>query len=301
MESVDARLERRLLAGFLDALVDFAFRLLDHLLDAGRMDAAVLDELLERNASDFAAHRVEARQDDSFRRVVDDEVDACQRLERADVAALAADDAPLHLIVRQSDDRDGRLGDVVGSAALDGRREDFASLLVRLILHLLLVLLDLHGLLVLELFLCLCHESRAGFLCRQARDALELCLLLLVHLIDGSLALVEARFLARQGFFALLDGIELAVEVLLFLDDAALLALEFRATFFRLTVEFLAQAMDVFLRLEQSFFLLRLATLGCIIYNPFCFSFRRADLRLRRALAHDVADTRADECCYYYR
>ena len=59
--------------------------------------------------------------------------------------------------------------------------------------------------------------------------------------------------------------------------------------------------MDVFLRLEQSFFLLRLATLGCIIYNPFCFSFRRADLRLRRALAHDVADTRADECCYYYR
>lgn len=154
---------------------------------------------------------------------------------------------------------------------------------------------------MLEFFLRLSHERRAGLFCGQARDALELSLLLLVHLIDSSLALVETRFLAREGFLTLLDGIELAVEVLLLLHDAPLLALELRTALLRLTVEFLAQAMDVFLRLEQGFFLLRLATLGCIIYNSFCFCFRRADLRLRRALAHDVADASTDECRYYYR
>ena len=74
------------------------------------MDAAILDELLECDARNLAAHRIEARQDDSLRRVVDDEVDARQRLERADVAALAADDAALHLVVRQRNDRNGRLG-----------------------------------------------------------------------------------------------------------------------------------------------------------------------------------------------
>ena len=133
---------------------------------------------------------------------------------------------------------------------------------------------------MLEFFLRLSHECRTGLFCGQPRDALELSLLLLVHLIDRSLALVETRFLAREGFLTLLDGIELTVEVLLFLHDAPLLALELRTALLRLTVEFLAQAMDVFLRLEQGFFLLRLATLGCIIYNSFCFRFRRA-VRLR--------------------
>ena len=47
---------------------------------------------------DLAPHAVEARQDDRVRRVVDDEVDAGEVLQRADVAALAADDAALHVV-----------------------------------------------------------------------------------------------------------------------------------------------------------------------------------------------------------
>ena len=62
------------------------------------------EQLLERHAGDLAAHAVEAGQDDRVRRVVDDEVDAGEVLERADVAALAADDAALHVVGRQLDD-----------------------------------------------------------------------------------------------------------------------------------------------------------------------------------------------------
>ena len=113
---------------------------------------------------------------------------------------------------------------MVGGAALDGDGEDVAGLLVRLIFRLLLILLDFHSLLMLELFFCLSHENRLCLIGCEAGDALELCLLLRVHLIDGLLRLIDAGFLARELLFLLFDGVELAVEVLLLLHDAALLA-----------------------------------------------------------------------------
>ena len=101
MQTVDVRLEDGALALGLDGGVDLLLGLGDHFLDAGGMDAAVLNELFERDARDFTPHGVEARERDGLGRVVDDEVAAGERLDGADVAALAADDAALHLVVRQ--------------------------------------------------------------------------------------------------------------------------------------------------------------------------------------------------------
>ena len=42
-----------------------------------------------------------------------------RRLERADVAPLAPDDAPLHVVRRQRHGRDRPLGDVLAGVALD--------------------------------------------------------------------------------------------------------------------------------------------------------------------------------------
>ena len=84
----------------------------DDLLDAGRVDAAVLDQLLQRELGGLAADVVEARDDDDARRVVDDDVDAGGLLEGADVAALAADDPPLHVVGGDVDGADGGLGGV---------------------------------------------------------------------------------------------------------------------------------------------------------------------------------------------
>ena len=92
------RFERGLLADLGDVLVDLLLGLLVGLLDPGRVDAPVLDQPLEREPGDLPAHRVEAREQHRGRGVVDDEVDARERLERADVAPLAADDAALQLV-----------------------------------------------------------------------------------------------------------------------------------------------------------------------------------------------------------
>ena len=104
VERAAVRLEHRLLAGLADDLLELRLRLVVRLLDARRVDAPVLDQLRQRQPRDLAAEPVERREHDRVRRVVDDEVDAGEVLERADVAALAADDPALHVVGRQLDD-----------------------------------------------------------------------------------------------------------------------------------------------------------------------------------------------------
>ena len=61
-----------------------------------------------------------------MRRVVDDEINAGQVLERADVPALAADDAALHVVARELDDRDRRLRRMACGDALQRVRDERA-------------------------------------------------------------------------------------------------------------------------------------------------------------------------------
>ena len=90
------------LAGLADDDVDLGARLGDDLLDPPGVDAAVLDELGQGQAGDLAPDRVEAADEHRLGRVVDDQVDAGGLLQGADVAALAADDAALHLVRRHA-------------------------------------------------------------------------------------------------------------------------------------------------------------------------------------------------------
>jgi hypothetical protein len=92
------RLEHRLRASLLDVVLDLGLGLVVHLLDPRGMDAPVLDQLDERQFRGLAADAVEGGEHDGLRRVVDDEVHAGQVLERADVASLAADDPPFHVV-----------------------------------------------------------------------------------------------------------------------------------------------------------------------------------------------------------
>src|SRR5207248_1081615 len=100
------------------------------------MDASVRDQLRQGKPGDLPADGVEARQDDGLGRVVDDQVYARGLLKGTDVAALAADDAALHLVRRQVHDRHGVLRGVVGGDTLDGRYDHVARLVVGLFLGL---------------------------------------------------------------------------------------------------------------------------------------------------------------------
>ena len=124
----DVRLQHRLLADLQDVLLHLLLRLGDHLLDARRVDAAVLDQLGQREPGGLAADVVEGADDDHAGRVVHDHVHAGGLLEGADVAALAADDAALHVVGGDVHGADGGVGGVLGGVALDGGRQDLAGL-----------------------------------------------------------------------------------------------------------------------------------------------------------------------------
>ena len=127
VELAAVRLEDRLLARLADVLFQLGLRVVVHLLDPRRVDAPVLDQLLERQPGHLAAQWVERREDDRVRSVVDDEVDAREVLERADVAAFPPDDPPLQVVRGELDDGDRRLGGVARGDALESVRHEGAS------------------------------------------------------------------------------------------------------------------------------------------------------------------------------
>ena len=185
--------------------VEVALDAVDDLLDARRVDAAVGDQRLDGLLGHLAADRVEGGDQDGFRRVVDDEVDAGGVLQGADVAALAADDAPLHLVGGQVDDRDRRGDHVLGGDALHGVGDDLLGQLLALLLQLLLDLLQLLRRLQPRLALVLLDDQVLGLLDGQARDLFQLQPLLLVELVDlllqgGDLLFLESR--SRSFFFS---------------------------------------------------------------------------------------------------
>src|SRR5262249_2746330 len=104
------------LAFFLDALLALLPCFGHGLLDPGRVDATVDDQLVQSGPGHLAADRIEAADHDRFRSVVDDQVDSGRLLERADVAPLTADNSALDLLVGKREDRDRCLGRLVGGA-----------------------------------------------------------------------------------------------------------------------------------------------------------------------------------------
>ncbi len=173
------------------------------------MDPAVAEELLQGHAGDLAADAVEAGQDHGVRGVVDDEVDAGEVLERADVAALAADDAALHVVGGELDDGDRRLGGVAGGEPLHDDGEDVADAAVGVALGLLLDLAHEPRRVVADLVLELLEQELLGLRGGQPGDALELARVavaggggLLDALVQELLAGVEFGGARVQGLLA---------------------------------------------------------------------------------------------------
>ena len=130
MQAVNAEVD----GGALTRFDDFVFHLLLHLghyfLNAGGVDAAIGDELVQGETADFATHGVESRNDNGLGGVVDHDFHARGGFECTDVATLASDDAALHFVVVDVEHGHAVLDGRFGGHALNGLYDNALGLLV---------------------------------------------------------------------------------------------------------------------------------------------------------------------------
>ena len=259
------------------------------------MDAAVQNELLQSQPGDLPAHGIKAGDRNGLGGIVDNQVHAGQGLQRADVAAFAADDAALHLVVGQGHHADSSLRHVVGGAALDGQRDDLPGLGVGLVLEAGLDLLDLHGRLVGHVSFQLIQQVGLGLLGGKAGDALQSIHLLLLDALGLGLGGLQLGKTVGKVLFLFLHVLRLAVQVLFLLLQAALLLLQVGAALFLFLFVLVAGLQDLLLGLHQSFPLFALGALIGIVDNAGGLFLGGADLTLRGGLSPLVSKQAADD------
>ena len=278
VDAVDAGLEDGAFALLLDDGLHLPLGLFHRLLDAGGVDAAVGDKLFQGQAGNLPADGVKAGQGDGFGRVIDDQVHAGERLQRADITALAADDAALHFVIGQGHHRNGGLAGVVGGAPLDGGGDDLAGAAVGFVLQLALDLLQLgHGI-VLGLGLHLGDQLGLGFLHRQAGDLLQHFKLAVFQRFQLGLLLVQGLQLLAELFLLGFDAFGLALQSFFLLLDAALLLLDFGPALLAFPLVFTAGAENFFAGFHHGFPLFGFCGFDGFVDDAFCFILGTADL-----------------------
>src|SRR5204863_2702850 len=206
VETVHARLEHRPLALLDDPLVDPSLGLLVGLLDQRRMDTAVGAQPLERQPRDLAPDAVEAREHHRGRRLVDDDVDPGELLERADVAPVAADDPALHLVAWKLDEARGVVAGVLRGKPLHRDGQDVACSALGLVTRLALDLLKPERGLVARLLLDVRDEQLLRLRRTQTRYPVELAPL-------NPLGPLELLRLLLHVALAVLEGLDAALQV----------------------------------------------------------------------------------------
>ena len=293
VEVADAALEHGALALGLDGGLHLTAGLLHHFLDMGGMDTAVSDQLFQCQPGDLPADRLEAGDGDGLRCIVDDEIHTGQSLDGTDVAALAADDTALHLVIGQGNHTDGQLGHGVRRAALDGLSHHFAGAGLAFLFHPGLHLFDLEGSLVGHFALHLLNEVFLGLVSGKAGDLFQHSRLALLDGADLLLFLLHGRVLLGQRFFLLLNGLQLAVQIFFLLLQTVFLPLQIGSAglFFLLVISTAFQ--DLLLGFQQRFLLFALGVADCFVDDAPAFFFGAGDLFFRYFFAIKEATCKA--------
>ena len=231
---------------------------------------------------------------DGLRGVVDDQIDAGGGFEGADVAALAADDAALHVVVGQRHHGDGGLRHVVGGALLYGQGDDVACLLVGLLPGLGLHLAHHHGGVVVGVLLDAVHQDLLGLVGGHAGDAFQLGLLAVVHLLGLGLEALGFAILVVQRLLPGLQVVKLLVKLLFALVHPALQPRHLVAAVTNFFIKLRLQADDLFFGLQDGFLFLFLRLVGGFLQHVGDEFLGLPDLLFHAVLAVEIPGHQAN-------
>jgi len=225
MNAVDARLDHGAFAFCLDGGIHLAASLFHHFLNAGGMNPSVGDQAFQCDAGHLAANRFKAGKRDRFRRVVNNQVNAGQCFQCADIPAFTTDDAALHFIVRQRNNGDGRLRNMIRGAALNRKRNNLTRTLVGFFFGLLLHVHDFDCFFVLQLVFQVFEQVILRLIRRKTRNALQHIKLTFLDGFGFGKAIVDLFGLCRNSILFFLQIFQLLIQSFLFLLNSAFLPL----------------------------------------------------------------------------
>ena len=269
MDAVHARVERGLFAHFADLHFKLLLAFVDNILNAGRMDAPVLNEAFKGHLGDLAAQGAVCGQDDCFGSVVDDEINAGSRFQSADVAPFTADDAAFHVFAGQGHGGDGVFAHIVARIALDGTGDDLLGLAVRGFAGFGLNEAHHLGGLVAGAGLDFRKKPLPGLLGGQAGDFLQTVFLLIDAFVERFLKLGKFPLLFGEVFFDAQEFVfffgrffKLFLKPLALLLKLAVAGLQLALAFLELMLKFALLVEQLVLALKKDFLLLRLSFLA---------------------------------------
>ena len=131
MKAVNTRFIRSLFPGFTNLLTHFFTSFFNHFFDSCRMNTPVDNQFFQSQSGHFPTNGVETGQNNSFRRIVDNQINARQCFDGSDITAFTTDNAPLHFIIRQGYDGHRRFRHVIGCTSLNSQGNNFQRLLFR--------------------------------------------------------------------------------------------------------------------------------------------------------------------------
>ena len=70
MHIMDTHIKNSLFADFTNAVIHLFACLINHFFNAGRMNSAILNELLQRDSRDFPSNRIKSAQNNGLRGIV---------------------------------------------------------------------------------------------------------------------------------------------------------------------------------------------------------------------------------------
>ena len=277
MYAVHARIECRLLAHFAHMGIHLLLALLHHVLNAGRMNAAVLNKPLESHLRDLTAQRAVRGKNDGLRSVIDNEVHAGGRLKGAYITPFTADYAAFHVLARQGDGRHGLLAHIIAGIALDSTGKDFLRFAISRFLGFCLNKANHLGRFMPCSRLDILEKALSGLFHCKTRNFLETTLLLIPHGFDKILFFCK-KLLPPGLIFLLLENLMLlAGDALHFFFHSVTDILElflpgFQGAFLILVFQLhrLLLAKNLVLPLEKDLFFLGLSFFAGLFYNASC-------------------------------
>jgi len=99
-----------------------------HLFDTGRMNTTIRYQLMKRQPGNLSPNRIEGRQNDGFRGVINDNLHTRYRFESADISPFTANNPALNLVVLNMKHRNRVLNCSLGSNTLNGLNHHLLSL-----------------------------------------------------------------------------------------------------------------------------------------------------------------------------